>query len=1187
MVNDTRPEAWYNIFDYVNLYTNQDASLIEHISKLTKLKAVDVAYVVIFLNGGGFIDQPYAKDVIGIIDSQINLDPRSVDSRNNVLRRIKDGFDTWQTSYMNEATNEYHNYKGIPDIINKLDRLTPIQGVDETVVISREMTYPFTAKESAIQMFDRAVVSIDIPFICISNAGRVFYKVFHSDYINLSYEYYVALTDRLKGSPPEDTISFILWKGDDKADPENPTRESLSPCIIADRKVIINYDIKGGMKYNVQEKVGRTFGITLQEPIVGNANISFRINNLIVNSNLFQLTLETDPVMHSLLIMDEQTVPGSSKRGHVYQFLNMGTVLPQPRQTPKLGIKPDLTGTIFGIQNVHDSRITYYRDLAIKIATYYQQESKANFRDFKYLPWIATPTVSSKSAKASNLDKSTSVLNMLKRAAPHIFINTYARRCQGDTQPLPISKEDIPKYLNATNPVTGKKYQVMPFPQDKPEVNLVCTGSSPYPGITTNKLDNKDSYPYIPCCYDASSLDESTGRYIPRRDKNKSTGKNILTTNKIIQFGRLATLPYRINNLLTSINPNFNYYRAGTVYGMESILHAVLYAAVEPYRSAILSDDFSTVNIFINKFRQSLINHCIPEVAKQELYDYSNIQIKELLNNKDRYMDGTLVYRLLEEALPYGDGFGVNIYMFTGSLTRNLKTGLQGDILMPRYKMFHTRNLRPNRPVIMLYRNWGSESDNIEEPNYEVIVALDAEGDSPQISLFDGKLGQDFNSKLYQVLLQTHEIQLTNVTGSHTGSTTNPFGVLDYEEEFRKLGCTIQAQNIDGYGKCRALSLTKQGVKFAALIAPSQPINVVGFEKIVSIPSSSVIQLLGVPQSRTEGGLWYKIRTYSNAFYVPVSDKQITKIDTTQTNLMGLISTLYSTGGDKTTNRMVKLSKISVGILQIMEWLYNIVDSGFRSSEVFVQSSMDSTMEVLKSHMIVRNNSALDTLSTYNIDKVPYNLRIVNDIETALQYLKTLMPSAVSNDNKFIVISGDMEASINYFLERYARYSTIAQRNSFGYIYERYTSVDDFVPRANNIIFSDSEDLYAWIKTITNVESKIEINEDIITWNSLDDEPYVYYSPEFGKFLIQNVKDHSIASCVYVHDQWIKKQINEGMVSKSDYPILDRQIVIYHLGANRRLKLVETVNADKGSKNNKVSVIEYTKGNYAVLLEFN
>src|SRR5690606_17196787 len=93
--------------------------------------------------------------------------------------------------------------------------------------------------------------------------------------------------------------------------------------------------------------------------------------------------------------------------------------------------------------------------------------------------------------------------------------------------------------------------------------------------------------------------------------------------------------------------------------------------------------------------------------------------------------------------------FNINIYVFSPPPIGD-ETEL-GSMVVPRFKIFHSRPLRLQRPTVVIMRSLGSESDALEYPQCELIVDYDK--DNLQImKLFGPEMTEVCHSVLEETL---------------------------------------------------------------------------------------------------------------------------------------------------------------------------------------------------------------------------------------------------------------------------------------------------------------------------------------------------------------------------------------------------------------------------------------------------
>lgn len=1151
IVNDDKPVIWTDIYTYMSTYPDLTLEELEDISAKTNLIPSELVRVYIDLDREAFVNKTYARQLLDIIDPQSDLNVDVLD------RKI----DPWREDYTLNATGEYRVYSKYPLMIETLDKLDIADVLSESTIVSENLSYPFLSNKSPIELFDSSTPSTYVPYICINNGGEMFYKVFYNPGLGLTKEYYANIIDRSRKIDTNGTIMLLVWrKGEDF---KNPTKDSLIQVFINSNTVHIRFDNKGKIE-DIVDEIQRSLSITLNNRIVGSSNFSYRISGGKYNKYIFQIQLTTNPVLRSFIIMNESNTAGSSKRSQMYQFINMGINLPLRGETPSMSIRQEDTDDVtVTLSDVKDRELEYYKTLSSKIIAVSMMDSKYIVQMFGTFSWIGHV----KAVKQSKSTKLSGPLGELKRVAGDIFVSIYSRKCQGDDQPTLINKEDIEDFKSKTFEFRGKthKRQVMPFPEDNPKLYLVCTRDpeKPFPGLLVNKLDNSDKFPYIPCCYKTNNFDEKTQTFF-KKDRNK-TSKNDLITNKVLRLSKTGTLPYRIGELLSDIVPG-SYKRLGTIISPKSLIHSFVYAIDENYRIAIRDGNNAIIDAMEKEY-VALFNRVISNpllgtgVVKQELYDYTNKQIKDYVDGE--HYDYEFIYRFLEEFI----GNGYNVFAFTNSLTKDTTTGLPGDMLIPRYKLYHYRIHRPELPTIILFKTWGAEGDNLLYPQYELIV-----------SEFDDEIqttfGPDMTTGLLEYMNLVHNVKVLDQKISLPS--------INYEKYLVEDSHKIVGQFIDTYGKLRAIRLEKNGKRIDVLTIPSQPMKYPVFDVITRHSYDTVVSILGKPNNRDDTNLWYDIDEYKNAMTIPISGTiPDVPIETSagEIDVSSLIEKDIKSGTLGSTDRLVKLSKISLVLLQIIEWLYNVYDPNFKQIGNYEVEDIPYLIDNFFGDLIFYSEDEVDTLYVYDVQNLPYQLPTDLNLHDAIQLLNKYIPKAIT-DGKLIIYGIEMAKDVMYFLSRYLRYARQVQKDNNGKITSRYMTIYDFIPKPNSIIFSEMEDIESWIKKITNQESKITIDDKLIAWNPISEDPELL-EYQGNVYIIQNVIDNDVNSCYALELEWRKNRINLGYIRDS-VNIQDVRVEVYHLEPDYKIVYVGEL---QDGKRDTIKVIEFTRSRFAAMLK--
>ena len=387
-----------------------------------------------------------------------------------------------------------------------------------------------------------------------------------------------------------------------------------------------------------------------------------------------------------------------------------------------------------------------------------------------------------------------------RKECPSLFVSGYSRKCK--VVPTIIKKNDEQLFIDS-----GKK--VIEFPRYGEDKRFYYCNDDIYkfPGLSKNKLSNKDLYPEIPCCF---MTDQSEGGknhalyqkyYFDIDIENKTTTQQkIITTNKILARDSIGELPYTIKQFfsINTIDTDKHYVRKGMSKlenSKSSFLMAILEAIGDKQMYEKRSDE--DIILYLNNIRKQLsddLNNT--SLCKQELYDYTSEEIKNNISNPLVNLEATLYSRLLEHK------YNCNIFIFN-------ETGM----ILPRYLYTHYKydNKKNN---IMIYQHIGSERDNLTYLQYELIIKI------KRGNIYDNKnnsclMIHKHNSGMSRYLNNT----FNTLNKSYT-SNNNLVNIFEINNMIKPY-----AQSIDNYGKCRRIDVLLNKQQITIFTDPLPPLK--------------------------------------------------------------------------------------------------------------------------------------------------------------------------------------------------------------------------------------------------------------------------------------------------------------------------------------------------------------------------
>ncbi len=336
--------------------------------------------------------------------------------------------------------------------------------------------------------------------------------------------------------------------------------------------------------------------------------------------------------------------------------------------------------------------------------------------------------------------------NTLAAQVPELFLPLYSRKCA--RAPRIVSEEEALK-LNKNN------FQTIRFPIHL-EGNLepkiyACDHHKehPYPGLKPNDLANKDTFKYLPCCYKTNpehKRGSPYGNYYKGEALTKDmTDHELYKTPRIVPNKIFGILPTSIAKIFGKIsqreideeNDTTNYYRYGTMYGINSFIDAVA-RAIGNNRFENIYNERQT---YISEIRKKMASDPYIGLSRQETYDL-NIEVVKKWIKSDQYFDPKRFLKIVE------DYFDVTIFLFERNVGASIifkqeddftitidqisetvqKYGSGGQLSLPVHSTIGSYILRPlKNNVVFIYIHMGSEVDKVLYPQCETIVKYEQE----------------------------------------------------------------------------------------------------------------------------------------------------------------------------------------------------------------------------------------------------------------------------------------------------------------------------------------------------------------------------------------------------------------------------------------------------------------------------
>ncbi len=606
--------------------------------------------------------------------------------------------------------------------MNRLKKVTPIDaGKFKLEEITSLYVLDIPIGISLEDIFDAMDVTENIPFILLSYKGKNWYKI---------YQHITPADEWLNYTPFVDGLYFkILSVPYEKlSSREHPDFFYSNGVWLETNHIEITFDVKTGVGETIiREKFfsslsNRINYKILQEKQLGiRGKFSIESEMVPLNKAIFADMISNNPIFKYFLFLNERNK----------------TVINKPRFF--LYYKPNQTGIIAKaitiIVTTHvDEEIGQWIDIRISRAQNYQQanafrmifskllglyhdESQNIINIYQNLLSGAKNLLAKyikilKAKKRPDL-KSGKRLRELKAKRSGIFQANYSSTCQPRShQPYLISKQEAKeiqnkygehKVMEFIDPITTKTdyYACEPrevYDEDRRYI---------WPGLQRNtKMKNKNIVPFVPCCFtDDQYLKESSLLFKQLRktkaEKEVAVGTTgyILAPSKLVPSGRFGELPVNLSFIVKnagyeeieigkqSVIPVF---RFGVISAPDSFLHC-LEKVFNPRYSSLNDEKKIQQVIDIRKF----LSETNFAVAKQELYDYTDKNIQNILLENNTYIDPRLFIRLVEVY------YKCNIFIY--QIDNN---NPDGTVVTPRFSQAYLRQkIDQTRPTVFIVKN--------------------------------------------------------------------------------------------------------------------------------------------------------------------------------------------------------------------------------------------------------------------------------------------------------------------------------------------------------------------------------------------------------------------------------------------------------------------------------------------------
>jgi hypothetical protein len=844
-----------------------------------------------------------------------------------------------------------------------------------------------------------------------------------------------------------------------------------------------------------------------------------------------------------------------------------GSVIPSGTSYININItRASSRKSIATVRNIMARLLFRYKEAEGEISNLYNQF-------LSKIPSFGASLEESESQGSPSKTKSKRKLKDLQRKAPDVFVKGYSTDCVGAKQPIIVDPNSIGEWEAQEFEYKGNKetrtVSEFPYGVDNPKFHFVCPSNEyPFPAYIDNKHENSSKYQFLPCCA------KSKGKMIPNEFSGptplKST-KRAITTHKLPDPDSVAKLPKLLSDTLIQVlgitdDQENEVQRYGVPINNNSFIHAVL-SALDDHYNQIKS--ISGKVKYAESFRAKLAFN--PSLVKQELYDISEAEISEYAHSNAIYFDSKLFYRILEEH------FAINIYVFYLDTRVDDVTNIMMEI--PRNSKFYIRNNRRRRDALMIYKSWGSDSDQLKNPHNELIILK--QGKKNQIKRFS----TDINERLYQIFVESQSIYTVN-TEPDSGSDVDIVIHKDlyYAMNFSNL-VKLKNQYLDESGKARAFICTlkkDETREFTIIVPPSQPENLPTFDKNDNkrLTFKEALDLFGNPNAcnldeRGEiAGLWFPILDLLNGIYVPITFDNGDLADPEYRLIRAAVGPVpFVLGPYENKSRINKMKRDLDIFEQLLSWLF-LSNQPLATAESFAKRYFH----------VNANTIATDSSTFYNFSNISSMPQILPDFKSTDVAIKYLIDNGLGN--MFVQQKIRMYPRgnfVEYFVSRLKQLYLIAKSSPDlekpSALLRIFQTEQDYVSRAHVRIFEGDSKLMRWLEgteTLLQIKTRLEINDLRGT------DFFIYKDDRF--YIVQPVIGSDKLRALQVALIWRDQNINMGYKNSDQQVEETVAYVIYNVSPAGKLQAA--VNHSDASSNY-LQILAYDINRYVALLPLN
>lgn len=794
---------------------------------------------------------------------------KSMDSSFSSVSTTLQMMDSYTLNIKNKASELATFIKKYENYIKSIDNLIREYPVECNDLFVEEITLDIVVDIDhgieLIDIFDAIIVSQEIPLVYVYYENKFYSKTYKN--IKIPEEWLDNLSN------DDNRLYFKILNSK-----ENITEKNITK-IYSNGWWDKNNNIEISLNTNLKESIGKT---NIDEILffslgdrIGDVKIIkndhsgirsiFKINNFNFNKVILADMVDNDELMSFFLFLNEYKSSVNDKtrtittKNRFMIYFSPGVI--DQKNSLSITLTPNISDDkqnewvmvrISKSKNYNEAET--FREIFSRLLSYYQSKYNSVIKIYKdYLPkkigelekYIKKPKLGGKEDK-----KTGKRLKELISQRPYVFRSgSYSGMCQPmSRQPFILPKDKVEGYINQYGEHKVMKYQdpgtkkidyyaCEPREEGEPETHI-------FPGLRENTSKNqtyKKEVPDVPCCFTedqytkpASKLrkliqkgategTEEENLYSFIEEENVNDIGHILGFNKSVSIGRFGQLPYYMNFILKSAGYTefekgkqmlYPIFRYGILQSPDSFFHCLEKAKNKHY--SILPKPDRIKLVYSSREKMAAMNMGI---VKQEFYDYTEDNIRNILLDKNAYIDPGMWFRLAEEY------YNVNIFIFQTS-----QEFPNGAIVYPRFSKVHLRFRIKNRDTVLIMKNT-IENDGAWPFQCELFAKFNPEIKKGKKISFYFDSNDKFIKEVYDIYNKSNKIYTIDKNIKYDYSPINSDNPL-----LKK----VTGQYIDDDGKTRVLFFDRLSI----CVSPIPPLNVEVLKKVYEVSLDDALKFI-------------------------------------------------------------------------------------------------------------------------------------------------------------------------------------------------------------------------------------------------------------------------------------------------------------------------------------------------------